>query len=323
MTKRSLIHICIFVSCIILAAGAAVGTVCHFLFGEFFNYGVDYASGAKVTVSYYLIDFSQDEVEDICTSAFESQGLSGYTLATSEDDGYIEYAFSSNTDSSKLESAVAKINDSLESGSGNEYSLNIASYHYYGSLVNNSSAYIWCAVAAAIAIGVQAVYIAIRYRIDMGAVSIIANIHSLLLLAAVLAITRLPFGTYVVAVMALCLLISMIALQLYFSKVRANFRDEDMSNLSTEEKIASARASSNKKILWLCVVMLIVCAVYAIAAFVATFSFTAAVPAVAAICACVVNLYSTAVFTPSVYAKVRGNKADKNAKKAKKAKKAN
>lgn len=323
MTKRSLIHVYIIISCLILAVGAAIGTVCHFMSDGFFNYGVDYSSGAEVTVNYSVVEYTQSEVQNYCESAFSAQGLSNYTVATYEDEGYLQYSFSYSTDSGKLDAAVDAINSSLASGVGNEYSLNKAAYHYYKSLVNNPSVYIWSAVAAAIAIGVEAVYIAIRYRIDMGVVSILSNVHSLLLFAAILAITRIPFGSYVATIAMLCLLVSMITVLLFFAKVRSNFKDEDMSKLSAEERITGAAANTSKKINLLCGAMLVVSVVYAIAAFIATFSLSAIAPALAAVCACVVCWYSSALVTPSVYVRVRGNRAERSGRKAKKEQKEN
>lgn len=324
MTKRSSIHIYIIISCLILVIGAAIGTVCHFVSNGFFNYGAENASGAEVTVNYSVVDYTQDGVEDICESAFSAQGLTNYSVATYEEEGYLVYSFSYGTDSSKLGSAVDSIKSQLETAAGENYNAAVtnASYSYYKAKVANSQAYIWASVAAAIAIAIEAAYIAVRYRIDMGAVSMLANIHSLLLLAAVMAITRIPFGTYFVAVSAICLLVSMISVLLFFAKVRSNFKEEEMSKLSPEERITGAAAATTKKTTWLCCAMLIVSAVYAIAALIATFSISAMAPALAAVCACVVCWYSSAVFTPAVYVRVRGNKAEKSAK-AKKSKKEN
>lgn len=323
MTKRSLIHIYIIITCLILAVGAAVGTVCHFISDGFFNYGADYASGAEVTVNYSIVDYTQSDVEDICESAFSAQGLKGYTKGTYESDGYIVYSFSYGVDEEKLDSAVKAIRSGLASNANYNAATSNAQYGYYDSLVTNPSAYTWCAVAAAIAIGIEAVYIAVRYRIDMGAVSILSNVNALCLFAAVLAITRIPFGTYVALIALLCLSVSMISVLLFFAKVRSNFKDEDMSKLSPEEHIAGAAANTSKKITYLCGAMLVVSVVYALAALIATFSISAMAPALAAVCACAVSWYSSAVFTPALYVRVRGNKAEKADKKDKKDKKEN
>ncbi len=328
MTKRSLMHIYIIITCLILVLGAAIGTVCHFITGSFFNYGVENADGAEVTVNYSLIDYTKSDVQSICESAFSSNSLSGYTVATYDDEGIIVYSFSHGTDSAKLDSAVSAIQSGLKTAGGESYNAAItnASYSYYNSDATNSQAYVWAAVAAAIAIAIEAVYIAIRYRIDMGAVSILANLSSVLLLTAVMAITRIPFGIYFVAVSLLCLLVSMISVLLFFAKVRSNYKDEEMSKLPPEQRITGAAAATTKKITWLCGSMLIVSVVYAIAALIATFSFSAMAPALAAVCACVVCWYSTALTLPSVYVRVRGNKEEKAAKsnkKDKRSKKAN
>ena len=82
----SKMHIFIIVSCVLIAIGLAVGTICHFVAGGFFNYGGDYESYKSVTVDYQSIDFSGGEkeplelIEEICDKAFADAGVSSHEI---------------------------------------------------------------------------------------------------------------------------------------------------------------------------------------------------------------------------------------------------
>ena len=57
----SKMHVMLIVSSVLIAVGIAVGLICQFVAGGYFNYGDDYKSYKSVEVSYAFVDFSDEE----------------------------------------------------------------------------------------------------------------------------------------------------------------------------------------------------------------------------------------------------------------------
>ncbi len=300
MTKfSSRIHLYIAVVCLVLAIGAAIGTIGHFIWGGFFNYGVDYASSHSVSVSYYVTDYTSGQVQEICENNLG--GLGGYTLTKSDSNGKMEFTFSADSDGDAIKQAVEKINAELDTKTG----INVATYHEAEGLVTNVGTYIWCAVAVASIIAVQAVYIAVRYKIGMAAVSLISNVAGAAMFVSLLAAVRLPLGSYVAPVAFVCVLLTMICSQYFFAKARACFKEDGMSAVPSLEQTDCAASRSWRRILLICGIVFGASVLTAVALAVAAPTIAFASPAVAAAVAAAVSFFTSAMFTPAIYSRFK------------------
>ena len=149
----SKMHLFIIVSSIIIAIGAAVGTICQFVANGYFNYGADWESYRSVTVSYSCVDFAdKDEVKEVCEKAFADAGVSYYySVSFGEKSGNTvggEYTFKFNysVKEEKLQTAVNAINaviaDKSKPTEGNTESViqSTASTHTVDGLKGNGKA---------------------------------------------------------------------------------------------------------------------------------------------------------------------------------------
>ncbi len=288
------------ITCAIIVAGMLVGTLCHFLSGGFFNYGVEYSSAKTVDVSFYVTDMDLEDAEDFCEDAFSAQGIKYSYENASELQGTISYTFSYNTDSDKISQAVEAIQTSLSGFSGAE-GINIATFSVNDAFNTNIKMYKLAAIAVAVAIAVQAVYTVIRFRLNLAVLSLITNIHFVGIAVSLLALLRIPLGIYSVCIVFATLIVGMIVNQLYYTNVKANLKDENMQDTSFVEKADDAYAKTIKYSTLLCGALLVICAILAVVMAIAAQSVQFAYIAVAALLGCVCAWYSSAIFSPSIY----------------------
>ncbi len=294
-------HLIVIITCIAIAIGAAVGTICHFVAGGFFNYGVEYASTKSVSVTYYVTDYSAKEVKEICEEQLSSVGA--YTLTESESNAMMEYTFSASVDAEKLADAVKAINTKLSEGEG----INLASVHENEALVSNVNVYVWCGVAIASIVVLQALYLLIRYKLFMALTNLITNAVSFILFVALLAATHLPIGSYIAPVVLVGTLITMICSQLYFAKARAMLKAEDADKLVFEQVCEDAAKASFMNIAVFCGVIL-VCSLIIAGVLAITGAIAYSAIAVAVALAAVVSWWISAVATPAVYSRLKSAK---------------
>lgn len=310
----SKMHLFIIISVIIIIAGLAVGTACHFVTGNFFNYGADWSSYKSVTVSYEEIDFGgkdleiKDEVDGICKKAFEKAGVGAYSVAVGERNsgGEFIYKFAMSTDDAKLDNAVLLIQTDIDANASSSggVTLSAVSRHTEDGFIGSNRALIMGSIALASLVAFHFVYFIIRYRLTMAFAALLADVHNLALYLALLALTRTPVGTAMYAFAALTVLITVIGTCFVFDRVRKNAKDEDLKKLSAFELTDKSASESLKINIYLPLCFIIVAAVLFVLLTISSLSPLAIIsPVVCAAVGFVACVYGTTFFVPSVYSR--------------------
>ncbi|MDE6001123.1 MAG: hypothetical protein K2G96_02235, partial [Clostridia bacterium] len=175
----SRMHIMIIVSSLVIAIGLAVGLICEFVAGGYFNYGNEYKSYQSVTVTYSYVDFKDnDSVKEICDSEFKSADISYYASAYSDDSYYYEFRFSNGTKTEKIQSAVEAINAKIHDDTA--YSgLSAATYHKVNAKLGGGYSLKFGAIALAASVAFQFIYFVIRFRLTAAFAALLADVHNL------------------------------------------------------------------------------------------------------------------------------------------------
>ncbi len=217
------IHLFIIISAIVIAIGLAIGTICHFCAGGFFNYGGEFTDYKSVTVRYYL-PVTEDEALSVCDDALG--GLKQFEFAKPETDkgGEITYKFVTSTDTAKLEEAVAKINETL--GVRGDLNKNCAAVHTGTVKEGGNKAITFASIALAAAAAFQFLYFIVRYKLRAAYSALLACIHNLGVFVALVAITRIPVGAEMIAFGAAVVFITMAFSAIFFDRTRKNFANE-------------------------------------------------------------------------------------------------
>lgn len=299
-------HIFLIISSVLIAIGIAVGLVCQFVFGGFFNFGEEYASYKTVTVSYAYVDYSDDDkVVELCDKEFEAAGVSYYDdfYGETTEGGTLTFKFYKSCDSEKLQNAAASIDGVIKSeGSG----LSEAEFATVETELGSGNALIYCAIALSAAVAFQFIYFAIRYNLNGACAAFLANVHNLLLYLALMAITRVPFGSAAFAFGVITVLATVISSCYYFDRVRKNSKSADLSRLTPFELCdLSARESFFSTAIisvGLAAAGLLLFVTLSISSLSAYLVLSSALGAVFAALSCI---YGTAIFTPSVHARFK------------------
>ncbi|MCM1546309.1 MAG: hypothetical protein NC033_04660 [Clostridiales bacterium] len=217
------IHLFIIISAIVIAIGLAVGTICHFCAGGFFNYGGEFTDYKSVTVRYYM-PVTEDEALSVCGDALGSTKAFESASSVTSDGGEIIYKFVTSTDTAKLNAAVDKINEIL--GARGELNTYCAAYHEGTVKEGGSKAITFASIALASAAAFQFIYFVIRYKLRAAYSALLACVHNLGIFVALAAITRIPVGAEMIAFGAAVVFVTMVFSAIFFDKVRKNFADE-------------------------------------------------------------------------------------------------
>lgn len=296
----SKMHILIIVSAIIIAIGLAVGLICEFCAGGYFNYGDDYKSYDSVTVSYAYVDFNDGEdVKEICDKAFKDNKINYFSSSygdTAQGGEYV-FKFVSKTKTEKLQTAVTEINSKLSlTGLSN------ASFSEVKTELGGEHALIFGAIALSSAIVFQFIYFVIRYKLTAALSALLADVHNLAIFVSLLSITRAPLSSSVAAFGALTVIMTMIGCCFLFDRVRKNRKDAQASALSSCE---FADLCANESFTAVSVAS-VGFGVFAVLLFVlmsiSALSVSAVLSAVLmSVFAALSSLYGTSIFTPAVY----------------------
>ncbi len=301
-------HVLIIVSSIVLAIGLMVGLICQFLAGGFFNYGGDYTSYKSVSVSYSSVNFTREEITEICDDAFTATGLSSFasTHGKTNTGGEIVYKFTLSTDDTVLDNAVIAINGKIEENVGSEISQTNCSVHKDVTLLGGKKALSRCAIAVSVLIVLHFAYFAIRYKLTSALGALLADVHNLLLFLALLAITRVPVGSSVFAFAALVVLLTVIGTCFLFDRVRKNSKDEALSKLSALELSDLSASESLKLNLIMPACLAGAAALLFVLLSISSLSPLAILsPVLCALVGFIACAYGTTTFTPSVFSRFK------------------
>jgi preprotein translocase subunit SecF len=290
-------HLFIIICVVIIVIGMAVGTVCQFISGGFFNYGSEFSSYKCVTINYLAAEQTEDKVLEICSDAFS--GVRAYEISTSDVSigGEIIYKFSTDTDSTVLQAATDKINEALAADSG----LSTAAFHEAETQVGGSKVLIYASIVAASAAVAQFIYVLCRYKLSAALAALVADIQNLGLFVALVAITRLPVGIEIVALAVLTVFITILATIVFLDRAKKNgqLASEEM----TDEKIVDTSAAEGGKMNFVVLCFLLIAvAVTVIFGVIASPYLTAIVPFAEALLVIISVAFGSLFVTPCVYA---------------------
>ena len=307
MTKSvKLRHIAVIVTVIIVAIGMAVGTICHFLAGGFFNYGDEFASYKSVEVTTSVPEDPSGETLQTIASE-ELSSLGAYEVSFSRGTGYVPhtvvYKFYTSVNDAAISDAVSAI-QSRFSQAGFEDS-------YVTSHVNDGVAEgVWqlnyVAIALASAAVFQAIYFAIRFKPGMALSALLTQLAAAGLYASLLAITRCPVGLEAIAFAAVAAIIAMICNGIFFDRVKKSFKDEANAKAQTLGLVSEGARSTFKISAFACIAALAAVVIFGVFAVIASPALATLAPFAACALAVVACAYSVGMFTPASYSLVCG-----------------
>lgn len=287
---------------IVIVAGMVVGTVCHFLFGGFFNYGGEFASYKSVVVTYSTAEYS--DVELIKPTLDEKLGaFSAFEVSCGDKTtgGEVVYKYAPSVSSEELAKAVDEINAAINT---DDSGLNVAVLHEAETLVGGSKAIIFASIAVASAAVFEFIYFAFRYKFRAAISAFVGCILNVGLFVSLVAITRLPVGTELIALTAAVVLITMIGSCVLFDRVRKNFKNDAYAKTERSEVIAISAAESKKINLVTVIALALPVVVLAICAVIALLNITVLTPYAVAILALISCCYGTVFVMPAIHSGV-------------------
>lgn len=176
--------------------------------------------------------------------------------------------------------------------------------------------YIWrTAVAAAVVAVILFAYVAIRFRLGMGTATLIAAVHDVLVMLALVTIFRIPSGVALAGVAAFGLLLSAVVNMLVFGKMRRDFKSEEFKDKPAKEAVAQSLNGSKGLVLGLSIALAVVVIVLGIIGAVIGTDLTFLM--VAALISILVSAYSSLLLAPSLYALIKEKSDAVSAEKAK------
>ena len=308
MTKlkvSSKFNLFLILSVALIVIGMAIGTVRHFIWNGFFNYGDEFSSYKSVVVRYSSAEYTEETVKPVCEQALE--GLSGYSVSYSEAlrGGEIVYTFSANADGAKLQAAADKINAALNPNLSDDMAaLNVASVREGTINEGGSRAVIFAAIAVSSAAAFMFLYYIFRYKLRAALTALMICIHNLGLFIALIALTRLPVGAELIAISALIVFLTMLGCGVFFNKTRKNFNSESYAKTDRAEVVDISAAESHKINLAAITAVMVIGLVFGVFASVASMGISALFIAPVVILGALACCYGTVYFSPSVFAKI-------------------
>lgn len=301
-------HLFIVISCIVIAAGIAVGICCQFMAEGYFNYGADWSSYKSVTVSYENVDFTDgNTVKELCDQAFSEAGIQSYTVqwGSTSTGGSLVYKFTLATDDASLNTARTAIQAAIDT-KVTDISLSRASVHVDTTLLGGEKSLMMCGIALASIVGFAFLYFLIRYKVSMALGMLLASVHNLALFISLLSLARIPVGTSVFAFAALTVVLTVIGCCFLFGKMRRNGKDEDYAKLSAFELVDKSAGECFRLNLVMIASMAAVAVLLFILMSISSLSPLAIIsPVLCAFAAFLSCAYGIQMFTPAVYSRFK------------------
>lgn len=293
------IHLFIIISCLFIAIGMAVGTVCHFISNGFFNFGGEFSSYNCVTISYDSL-WDADTVKPVCEKALSDFDPYEVSVSDLKTGGEIVYKYNASTSVEKLQAAVDKLNESLAQGEDDEL-LGVASLHQGKVEEGGDRAVKMAAVALASAAAFQFIYFIFRYKLRAAFSALLSCIHNVGIFVALAAITRMPVGTEMTAIAAAVVLVTMILNCFLFDRTRKNFKNDKYAKTDRKEVVEISASESRLSTLTACSAIAAAAVVVAVFAAISSLSIAAVAPAMLAVFGAIACCYGCMFFTPAVH----------------------
>lgn len=309
MTKlkvTSKFRLFVIISIALMVIGMAMGTIGHFLWKGFFNYGDEFSSYKSIVVRYSVAEHTEEEVNDVCKEVFASSS-GGYSVSCSEAlrGGEIVYKFSANADDEALNAAARIITEKLNAGNDKDMSdLNVASVRTGTVKAGGSRALIFASIAVSSAAAFMFLYYIFRYKLRAALSALLACVHNLGLFLALVALTRLTVGAELIALSALIVFLTMLGCGVFFDKVRKNFKNEKYADSDRAEVVEISAAESHKINMVTYLAFIAVTLVFSVFAAIASMGLAPIIMVPLLVIGMFVCCYGTIYFTPSAYAKI-------------------
>ena len=284
--------------------------------------GVNYAMSAEdyktVTVQvddYYFKD-KLDDVKDVCETTLETIGEE-YNYCYKADmsaDGELVFVFDNSVDHLAVETALEEAFNGNNGATVVAGALNGAEVFVTARVekvvVSIPSSYAWNATFAVLAFtALTFVYVALRYRLNMGVIAAASTLGGAVLTTAIILLVRIPVTTSIFGVGFVGAMLSAVFTLLTFNKLRANLKTEAFEEKNAEETMAESVAV-NESLALAAVLGVAFVLVGAIARInVLYFALTAIIALVTALF--VGGVLASAVFVP-LLAKAKKADAEKN-----------
>lgn len=296
------IHLFIIISCLFIAIGMAVGTICHFVSNGFFNFGGEFSSYNSVSIAYDSVR-DADTVKPLCEKAL--QDFDPYEVSVSETrtGGEIIYKYNTSVNLTELNSAVEKLNAALKTDDGGEV-LAVASLHEGKVEKGGDRAVKLAAIAVSCAAAAQFIYFIFRYKLRAAFSSLLSCIHNLGVFVALAAITRMPVGTEMTAIAAAVVLMTMILNCLLFDRTRKNFKSDKYAKTDRKEVVEISASETRLATLVACSAIAVAAVIVAVFAAISSLSIAATAPAMLAVFGAIACCYGCMFFTPSVHSAI-------------------
>ncbi len=230
---------------VILAVILALSIVVTAIFG--INYAATASDAKTMTVTmssfYYNDEKSLEKIEDTCEKKM------GGLKARYQQNGYmsgdeceIVYVFDADVSDTKMEELEKTLQAAFDADMPNA---NIwVRYHSETVETNIPLSYFMRALGAVGLFTLLAfVYVTVRYRLHMGIVAAACSLLAAIMTAAIVFLTRIPFATSALYVIALASLMTTVMTMFTLNKIRANKKSGEYEGKSDEEFVVASVAS--------------------------------------------------------------------------------
>ena len=230
---------------VILAVILALSIVVTAIFGIHYAATADDSKTMTVTMSsfYYNDEKSLAKIEDTCEKKM------GGLKARYQQNGYmsgdeceIVYVFDADVSDAKMEELEKTLQAAFDADMPNA---NIwVRYHSETLETNIPLSYFMRALGAVGLFTLLAfVYVTVRYRLHMGIVAAACSVLAAIMTAAIVFLTRIPFATSALYVIALASLMTTVMTMFTLNKIRANKKSGEYEGKSDEEFVVASVAT--------------------------------------------------------------------------------
>lgn len=314
--------ISLIVSIVLIVLGAVMLSVFHGFNDDNFSKDKTVIAVTGDPIVVIREDFRND-LSDLCVETLEKSGakIQSERYLDATDKGIFEYVLKGDYTQEELNAFVSSLETAIATGKAGTDELtfgetSIISVTYHSQKNIDYYKYLWTfAIAAAVAVVLSFIYFAIRFNLGTGVTMAVAGVHDILLTLAVVAILRIPAGVGIAAIGAFALLMSVFLNGFVFGRIRRDLRSDEFKNLTAREAVEASLKGSRKPVLVTAVIALAFIVVVCVIGIIVGFDLAAFM--LCALVAVLVNVYSTLVLSPSVFAVLKEKLDISKAKKAK------
>lgn len=288
---------------IVLAVILAAATLIGILFGFNNSIAMEDSKSVTVSINQYAYNTMLDDVKDDCSAAFKGLDIE-YVMQgeMSGDESEIVYVFDKKVKAEKIGAAYVALKTVFaeKTAAGGAWEGTFISVTYGNEELATAIAdeYVVRGVIASVVLLVFAfVYVSIRYKLNVGALTALCTLLGMLLTTAIIVLTRIPVTLSVTYVLIGAALLSAVTSMMTFNKIRANKKNNE-EGASAEETVTAGIAVNE---------ILLLTACFGIALLVVGIVATAAIRwfALSALVAVLVSAFIGLMYAPALYLPIK------------------